>query len=523
MSDHLGLFREALAGRKSTIPGAMPDSSADHESAILLAVGGVLHREIAIDDLLARLVDHIALCLDADRGTIYLLDRGKGELFSKAAHLPELEEIRLKVGQGVAGHVADTGQVVNAPTVDKEARFYQGVDRQTGYRTQSILAVPMRDQAGNVIGVVQLLNKRNGTFTRDDEDTLGRLATQAAAAIEATTMYEDLGREPESQLQPLPLAGQFNRIIGGSDKLRAACRLTSKAAASVATVLFRGESGTGKELFARAIHVNSPRADGPFVKVDCAALPESLIENELFGHERGAYTSADAKAQGKFDAAAGGTIFLDEIGELPPPVQGKLLRVLQDREFLRVGGTQAVTADVRVVAATNRDLEKLIAAGRFRSDLYFRIRVVEIVLPPLRDRGGKDIARLAHHFAAAAAKRHGRPLPRLSQAAVERLCRYRWPGNVRELENCLESAVVIMDGSVIGPEDLPLPDRPLAFSPASERGEGADGDRVATLEEVERRHVLAVLERAGGNQSIAARMLGIGRNTLARKLRRFKA
>src|SRR5690606_26167469 len=184
----------------------------------------------------------------------------------------------------------------------------------TGYRTESVLAVPMRDHAGDILGVVQLLNKRGGAFTGDDAARLGRLAQQVAFAIEATTLYGDLSREPREALSPLALEGQFNRIVGSSPKLRDACHLTAKAARSVATVLIRGESGTGKELFARAIHVNSPRADGPFVKVDCAALPETLIENELFGHERGAFTGAEDRAAGKFDAARGGTIFLDEIG-----------------------------------------------------------------------------------------------------------------------------------------------------------------------------------------------------------------
>jgi len=269
------------------------------------------------------------------------------------------------------------------------------------------------------------------------------------------------------------------------------------------------------------------------VKVDCAALPESLIDNELFGHERGAYTGADQKALGKFDAANGGTIFLDELGEMPLAVQGKLLRVLQDREFLRVGGIEPVKTDVRVVAATNRDLERMIAERRFRGDLYFRIKVVEIGLPPLRERGPKDISRLAHHFAAAAAKRHDRPVPTISRAALDRLERYPWPGNVRELENCIESAVVVMDGNQIGATDVPLPDRPpqLHSKPPSYRGRDASPHRapksdrsnrhVLTLEEVERRHVLQVLDSVDGNQTLAAKLLEIGRNTLARKLKRW--
>jgi Nif-specific regulatory protein len=513
-----------LATERITIPVRMPTGNADATSAMMLAVGALLHREVAIDELLDRMVDHIREQLDADRGTIYLLDRGTGQLVSKAAHLPELEEIRLALGQGVAGWVAQRGDVVNVPTTSSSAHFYQGVDEKTGYRTRSILAAPMRDRSGNILGVVQLLNKRGGAFPEKDAERLLDLAEQAALAVEATTFYQQLDRPPAPELTPLPIAANFNRIVGESDSLRAACRLTSRAANSEATVLVRGESGTGKELFARAIHVNSPRSDEPFVKVDCAALPESLIENELFGHERGAYTGAGERALGKFDAAQGGTIFLDEIGELPPSVQGKLLRVLQDREFLRVGGTKPVKVDVRVVAATNRNLEQLVSKGQFRGDLYFRIKVVELPLPPLRERGRKDVERLARHFLGTAAKKHRRPEPRLTASALDRLQRYPWPGNVRELENCIESAVVIMDGSQLLPEDLPLPDRPLdlggtsspvGMTPPSSRG------RVRTLEEVEREHILRVLDRVDGNQTKAAKLLGIGRNTLGRKLRKF--
>ena len=287
MSDNELLSSEAV---RYTMALSMAPNSGDQTSAILLAVGSLLHREIKIDDLLDQMVERIRRSMSADRGTIYLLDHGKREVFSKAAQLPELEEIRLQVGQGVAGHVAESGEVVNVPTTSTDARFYKGVDEQTGYSTESILAVPMKDRKGKIIGVVQLLNKKSGAFPVEDQDVLVMLAEQAALAIEATTLYEDLSRAPAKDQKSVPIAGQFNRIIGESDKLREACRLTAKAANSEATILIRGESGTGKELFARAIHVNSPRSEGPFVKVDCAALPQTLIENELFGHERGAYT-----------------------------------------------------------------------------------------------------------------------------------------------------------------------------------------------------------------------------------------
>ncbi|MCB9648206.1 MAG: sigma 54-interacting transcriptional regulator [Deltaproteobacteria bacterium] len=509
----------------------------DLSRAVLLAVGDLLGREVALDELLGRMVARIAQALHADRGTIYLVDRATDTLVSRAAHLPELEEIRLRLGQGVAGYVGQTGQVVNVPTSRTDARFYPGVDDQTGYRTESILAVPMRDRRGEIIGVVQLLNKVGGAFTEGDAEALVELAAQASVALEATTVYPELSRPDPLEQSELPLAGHFNGIVGRSEALRRACRITARAAASEATVLIRGESGTGKELFARAIHVNSPREAGPFVKVDCASLPESLIENELFGHEKGAFTGADKRAEGKFDLAAGGTIFLDEIGELPPSMQGKLLRVLQDREFDRVGGSEPVRADVRVVAATNRDLEEMVNAGRFRGDLYFRIRVVEVELPALRTRGPQDIRRLVEHFARTAARRHGRPLPRITEDAYLRLLSYPWPGNVRELENCVESAVVIMEADVITAADLPLPERPVDLGalhgrklpgipfgdtvPRAPLPRAVSSGGVATLEAVERAHIMDVLAQAGGNRTQAAKLLGIGRNTLTRKLQRY--
>jgi Nif-specific regulatory protein len=288
-------------------------------------------------------------------------------------------------------------------------------------------------------------------------------------------------------------------------------------------VLLRGESGCGKELFARAVHVNGPRRDKPFVKVDCAALPASLIENELFGHEKGAFTGADHRVPGKFEAADAGTVFIDEIGELPLPVQGKLLRVLQDREFERVGGTQTLKVDVRIVAATNRDLAKMVAEGKFREDLYYRIKVVELVLPPLRERGGEDIERLTAHFIAASAKRHRLPVPRLSAAALERLKRYRWPGNVRELENCIESAVVLSEGEILE-EHLPLPkvvSAPPASTPIGDAMAPEGTGELLPLAEVEKRHILRVLDSVKGNRTAAAKVLQIGRNTLGRKLKEY--
>jgi Nif-specific regulatory protein len=489
-------------------------------SPVLLPLRDLVGHEVDLDAYLQTLVDRIAVTMQADRGTLWLLDPARGELFSRAAHLPEVSQIRVKLGQGVAGHVAQAGEPVRMPDPRHERLFFADIDRMTGYRTVSLLAVPLRDAQGAVYGVLQVLNRRGGGhFTDDDTERLTSIASQVSTALQSTSLYQELKRAKE---QPhAPVGYFFNGIIGESPQLRTIYRLVQKAAPTDATVLLRGESGCGKELFARAVHVNGLRRGRSFVKVDCAALPPTLIENELFGHEKGAFTGADHRMPGKFEAADGGTVFIDEIGELPLPVQGKLLRVLQDREFERVGGTQTVKVDVRIVAATNRDLARMVAEGRFREDLYYRIKVVEVVLPPLRERGGDDIERLARHFIATAAKRHRLETPRLSAAALERLKAYRWPGNVRELENCLESAVVLCEGQILE-EHLPLPAAeraaPGVLAQVSSSGEAP---ALLSLAEVERRHILRVLELVKGNRTAAAKALEIGRNTLSRKLKEY--
>ncbi|MBE2253963.1 MAG: sigma 54-interacting transcriptional regulator [Myxococcus sp.] len=490
----------------------------DDPASVLLSVGGLVGQEVNLDAFLHQVVDRVAASMQADRGTLYLVDYARDELFSRAAHLPEINQIRLKLGQGVAGAVAQTGAAVNMPSAKDETRFNPDIDKMTGYRTASLLAVPLRDAANEVFGVLQVLNRLGGgRFDADDEARLVVIAAQVSQALQATSLYTELKRARARPEQPVGYF--FNRVIGESPPMKAIYKVVQKAAQTDATVLLRGESGTGKELFARALHVNSRRRDKPFVKVDCAALPGSLIENELFGHERGAFTGAEQRQPGKFEVAEGGTVFIDELGELPLPVQGKLLRVLQDREFERVGGTQTVKVDVRIVAATHRDLAHMVRDGKFREDLYYRIKVVELVLPPLRERGPEDLERIARHFLATATRKHHIAVePRLSQSALDRLKAYQWPGNVRELENCLESAVVLCDGEIL-PEHLPLPEGSRLPSPPPTAS--SPSDDVVPLAEVERRHILSVLERARGNRTLAAKWLGIGRNTLGRKLKEY--
>jgi two-component system response regulator AtoC len=311
---------------------------------------------------------------------------------------------------------------------------------------------------------------------------------------------------------------RFNRIITRDPVMQALCDSVVRIAASNATVVIQGESGVGKELLATSLHYHSPRAERPFVKINCGAIPEGLLESEFFGHEKGAFTGAVARRTGRFEHADGGTLFLDEIGDLPLALQVKLLRVIQDREFERVGGNKTLHVDVRMVVATNRDLEAMVAAGTFRSDLYYRLNVVTLPVPPLRRRPA-DIPLLASHFLRKFATEHGRDIDGFDDHALAILQRYAWPGNVRELANAVERAVVMSTGNTLFAEDLPLPVVHASRPPA------ADEARPKTLKEqvreFETRVIIQALEQHQGNRSHTAADLGISRRALLYKLHEF--
>ncbi|HSI03591.1 MAG TPA: sigma-54 dependent transcriptional regulator, partial [Myxococcota bacterium] len=353
---------------------------------------------------------------------------------------------------------------------------------------------------------LQALNRVEGVFDADDESAIAQLASDTAAIIERTSLHGELLASDPKRLVDY----HYNHIVGASPGMRQLYALVDTAASTMASVLLLGETGTGKSLVARAIHVNGKRADKPFVTLDCTTLPPSLIESELFGHERGAFTGAEKARRGKIEQAHGGTLFIDEIGDLPLTLQAKLLRVVQDHAFERVGGGETLTSDFRLISATHRDLETMVRTDQFRADLYYRVRVLPIVLPPLRERGDDDLTRLAHHFLRIFAKKHDRSVGNFSNAALQRLRQHDWPGNIRELENCIESAVVLAGSGRIEPKHLPLAELTAKKHPA--------GGLKRTLAEVERDHIAAVLADCDGNQSEAARRLGISRNTLTRKL-----
>jgi DNA-binding NtrC family response regulator len=485
--------------------------------SLFVDLASLLAREVDFDQLLGTACERLARTLCADRATIWLCDAERGDLVTRVALLPELPTLRQPLERGLAGYVARTGEVVRVEDASRDPRFDPSADRATGYTTRSMLVAPIREDArAPVRGVVQLLNREDGPFDAEDERYLVALATQLARALTLTTLRAAEGGGPGLVLQ-----GPFNRIVGRSPELGAVYERVQLAAQTDATVLLRGETGTGKGLFARAIHVNSRRQARPFVTVDCTTLPAQLVESELFGHERGAFTSADRRVPGKVELAEGGTLFLDELGDLPPDIQGKLLRFLQDRSFERVGGRQPLAADVRVVCATHRDLEKAVAEGRFREDLYYRVRVVEIDLPPLRARGPDDIETLARHFAEVYAQRYQRPPPRFAPETLAAVRAHAWPGNVRELEHWIESAIVLSpEGRVTG---SPWRRGDTGSSPRTAEPDGGPGVGLPlglSMEEASARYAEATVEACEGNKTEAAKRLGIGRNTLARLVRR---
>lgn len=337
--------------------------------------------------------------------------------------------------------------------------------------------------------------------------------------VDRAYKHSKLRQELKTLRQELRDASGLEEMLGDSPPMKKLYELISRVAETEATILITGESGTGKELAARAVHLRSRRAKEPFVALNCAALPEQLLESELFGHTRGAFTDAKNARAGLFVKANGGTLFLDEIGEMPLGMQAKLLRVLQERTIRPIGSDTEIQIDTRIITATNRDLEAEVTAKQFREDLYYRINVVQLQIPPLRTRGS-DVIVLAQSFLERFANQNKKPTPKLSQASAERLMSYPWPGNVRELSNCMERAVALTVSDEIRVEDLS--DKLQNFQPTRISLDNADPDGLLPLEEVEKRYILHTLSVLGGNKAQAAQVLGVDRRTLYRKLERYQ-
>jgi Nif-specific regulatory protein len=427
---------------------------------------------------------------------------------------------RYKLGEGITGRVVACGEPVIVPQIAEEPLFLNrtGMRSEEQKQKSSFICVPIKEAASTANSKAQAESLAVGALSVDRcyEDDFGLqserdlrfltivsgLIAQAAHRMQRVNREKELLRRENQQLrQELSAKNRINGILGNSSRMQEVFALTQRVADSKATVLLRGESGTGKSMVAKALHHNSSRAKKPFVVINCSALPETLLESELFGHEKGAFTGAVERKAGRFEQAQGGTLFLDEIGEISTTVQVKLLNVIQERVFQRLGGIELLKADIRLVAATNRDLEAAMREGKFREDLYYRLNVFPIYLPPLRERR-TDILLLAEHFLEQYSQENKKKIERISTSAIDLLVKYHWPGNVRELQNCMERAVLICDSSAITSVHLPP-----TLQSAESVGSGRPLSFGQAVENFERDLIIEALKQSNGNQTKAAERL----------------
>jgi transcriptional regulator with GAF, ATPase, and Fis domain len=468
-----------------------------------------------LEPLLVQMAEAASRLLEADRASIFLWDRENHTLVGRPALGVEGNELRIADDAGIVGQVVQSGvaRMVNSALDQREIN--RQVDRSTGYQTRSLVCVPMRRQDGEIIGAFEVINKRAGTFNDDDETALAELASHAARAIETTRQFEQLLSTHRTLVDQ---AAERVRLVGDSPAMATLRTTTTRVAATELSVLVLGENGTGKEVVAQSIHYQSPRRAQPFVAVNCAAIAETLLESELFGHEKGSFTDARETRIGKFELAHHGTLFLDEIGDLSAAGQAKLLRVLEEKVVVRVGGSKPIHADVRVIAATNQDLAAMVREKRFRQDLFFRLNVVTLELPPLRQRGD-DALQLAEHFLAHFCRQAKRKTLKLAASARKRLLQHPWPGNVRELRNLMERLAYLADGDTIEGDDLALiagvskADAQLAIPGGQELAAATDAFQIVYIQQA--------IATARGNVSDAAERLGLHRSNLYRKMRQL--
>ncbi|RMD97043.1 MAG: sigma-54-dependent Fis family transcriptional regulator [Deltaproteobacteria bacterium] len=479
----------------------------------LLAISKFWSAEKDFNLLLSMITQETCRVLGADRGSIFLLDPERRVLWSTVSK--DLDRvIEFDASKGIAGYVVQSGKVYRSTDVYQDPRFNREIDRETGYRTRNMICAPLRTMKGAMLGTFQVLNKAAGDFTAEDEEIFLALAAQAAVAIENAMFYRELTSTRDRLTRELRVRFGFQEIVGASPLMQNLLSMARRVCDSSINILITGESGTGKDLLARTIHHNSNRAQHPYIPINCAALPETLLEAELFGIEQGVATGVDRR-EGKLELAHRGTLFLDEVGDMSLAVQAKVLRVLQDREVVRVGGKIPRTVDVRIIAATNRDLEKEITAGRFRRDLYYRLNVVHLHIPPLRRRP-EDIPILIDRIYRRVCEREKKSLRGFTAKAREALCHHPWPGNVRELENEIERAVALADpNSFIDVGDLSF------LAPSRSSRHHHVGSLPEVVEGVEREMIREALLKTKGNKSQAARLLGITREGLRKKMKRL--
>jgi Nif-specific regulatory protein len=493
--------------------------------SLLFDISYTLESSLELRDVIRPVLLKMADVFGLKRGTITILNRDHGEVtISEAIGLPvgQDKESYLKVCEKLLRQVVASGQALVVPDIVKEPAFEDRGARHLAeaenLQPTAFICVPIKygEEVVGTLSIERLLNKH--VRLSSDRRLLSLIANVVAQTVHFHRVAQErlsvLQRENERLQQQIQTSFRPKNIIGNSNAMRSVYLHIEQVANSTTTVLIRGESGVGKELVARAVHEQSLRKGKAFVKFNCAALPESIIESELFGHEKGAFTGAIAMRKGRFEIASGGTIFLDEIGDISPATQIKLLRVLQEKEFERVGGHMPLRADVRIIAATSRNLEEMIEQEKFRADLYYRLNVFPVYVPPLRDRKS-DLLLLADHFVERYAKANQKSVRRISTAAIDLLTSYHWPGNVRELENCIERSVLLCSGHSIEAHNLPPT---LQKKDASEPPQGR---LEAALGAMEYEMIVSELKACDGNMAGAARNLGLTERQMGLRVKRF--
>ena len=466
--------------------------------------------------LLTRILESATRLTGGEASSLLLVNPDNNKLYfeialgSKGA---DVKKFSLNMGEGIAGWVAERNTSLIVNDVDRDKRFFSDISKKIGFPTNSILAVPMRIR-DRCVGVLELINKVDGkSFNDEDLLWLEIFATQAALAIQNAKSYQKMREEVYFLQDQIQEGKGYHTFIGESKAIQEKLQIAKRISKTDSSVLILGESGVGKELFAEQIHLNSKRAAMPFVRVNCAALPEHLLESELFGHVKGAFTDATRDRRGRFELADGGTIFLDEIGDIPINLQAKLLRVLQEKVFEKVGSSDPMKVDVRVLAATNKDIEKELSEGRFRQDLYYRLNVLPLYVPPLRERR-EDIPILVDFFLKRINHETKKRIQSFAPSAMEMLLTYSWPGNVRELENVVERAVVISTNDYIKPADL------ILSGDARNEEDAFNGKTLKDATNLFKKHFIQQsLEESGWSQTNTAKILGIQRTYLSRLIK----
>jgi Nif-specific regulatory protein len=482
----------------------------------ILEIAAQWNQTNEMETLLVQMAQTSTSLLGAERASIFLWDKPNRVLVGRPALGVEGNELRIPDDRGVVGQVVQTGEPrrVDADIQQEQKEIDRTVDKQLAFQTRNLLCVPLRGRHGEMLGAFEMINKTGGNFTAEDQEALVELATHAGTALENTQEMEML---LVTRRHMADHAAQGIKLIGDSPAIDALRSTIKRVAHTDLAILILGENGTGKEVVAQSVHYLSPRRNEPFVAVNCAALAETLLESELFGHEKGAFTDAHEARAGKFELASGGTLFLDEIGDMSLSGQAKLLRVLEEKIVVRVGGSRPIHTDARVLAATNQNLGKMVREKKFREDLFFRLNVVSLDLPPLRDRGD-DILLLAEHFLSDFCAKARRKPPKFTAEAKKRLRTHAWPGNVRELRNLMERLAYLTQGEKVDADDLAF-----ILSPG-EAGAGMVPMDLPLGEATDRfqlEYIQKHLDSSRGNISDAARRLGMHRSNMYRKMRQL--